>query len=73
MTYLLDVNVLIALRVSLLDGSLVDTARVVSHGRLTDDYLLALAASRHGKLATLDRRLRTDAVRGGVEALALIA
>lgn len=58
---------------SLLDRGLVDPARLASHSRLTDDYLLALAASHRARLATLDRRLKSDAVRGGIGALALIA
>lgn len=55
--------------VSLLDSNLVDRSRLTSPSRTTDIYLLALAASRNGRLATLDRRLSPDAVRGGAKAL----
>lgn len=44
-------------------------ARVTSHKQTTDVYLLALAVSRGGKLATLDRKLPVSAVKGGAEAL----
>ncbi|MFT3800616.1 MAG: VapC toxin family PIN domain ribonuclease [Burkholderiaceae bacterium] len=43
-----------------------------SHSRVTDGYLLALAHSKGGRLATLDRRLATEVVPGGRKALALI-
>ena len=59
--------------VSLLDGSLIDRMTVTSPDRLTDTYLLALAATHGGQLATLDRRLSTVAVRGGAEALHVIS
>lgn len=48
--------------VSLLDRSVVDAESLLSHGRVTDTYLLALAASRDGILATFDRRITTNAV-----------
>jgi hypothetical protein len=35
-------------------------------------YLAGLAVSKNGKLATLDRRIPVDAIRGGQEALELI-
>ncbi|MCD7109827.1 PIN domain-containing protein [Rhizobium sp. DKSPLA3] len=38
----------------------------------TDTYLLGLARSKGGKLATFDRRLSTQAVIGGAEALHVI-
>lgn len=41
----------------------------ITHGQITDVYLLGLAARRGGKLATFDRRLAASAVRGGVDAL----
>jgi len=40
--------------------------------QLADVYLLGLAVSKSGKLATLDRSIPADAVRGGA-ALELIA
>jgi toxin-antitoxin system PIN domain toxin len=45
---------------------------VVTHAHITDVYLLGLAASKGGKLATLDRRIPAAAVQGGAEAMALI-
>jgi uncharacterized protein len=59
--------------ISLLDAGLVDRRRLTSPGRITDSYLLALAVSKGGKLATLDRKLSTAAVRGGADALHVIA
>lgn len=58
--------------ISLLDGDLVDARRLTVSKQLTDTYLLALAASHGGKLATFDRRLVTSAVKGGDEALCVI-
>lgn len=58
--------------ISLFDHALIDPAKLTSPGRITDCYLLALAVRRGGKLATLDRRLSPEAVRGGREALQLI-
>ncbi|HTE83445.1 MAG TPA: hypothetical protein VK821_01815 [Dehalococcoidia bacterium] len=46
---------------------------LVTHGQITDLYLLGLAVHNGGKLATLDRRLQATAMRGGQEALELIA
>lgn len=68
--YLLDVNVLIALA---------DPAHVQhepahawfakeGHGQVTDTYLLALARTHGGRLASLDRRLVVNAVRDGADA-----
>lgn len=58
--------------ISMLDPSHIDVARLSSHSQVTDSYLLALAQSRGGRLASLDRRLVTDAVLGGQGVLALI-
>lgn len=55
--------------ISLLDDSAVDATHLSHHARVTDTYLLALAVSRGGRLATLDRRLTAEAVPGGREAL----
>lgn len=60
-------------RVSLLDRTCVDANRLTISAQVRDTYLLALAASRGGKLATLDRRLSAVAVPNGAEALAVIA
>jgi hypothetical protein len=46
--------------------------RLLVYKQLTDSYLLALATSRGGKLATLDRKLVTDGVIGGAQALAYV-
>ena len=56
----------------LIGSDWIDMAAITSHGQITDSYLLALAASKGGKLATFDRRLSTRAVRNGKEALHLI-
>jgi uncharacterized protein len=58
--------------VSLLNSSLVDLDRLLHSRQVTDSYLLALASARGGRLATLDRRLITDAVADGPQALCLI-
>ena len=57
---------------SLLDDAKVDATRLLTAGQVTDTYLLALALARKGRLATFDRRLVADAVRGGAKALQLI-
>lgn len=56
----------------LIGSDWIDMAAITSHGQITDSYLLALAASKGGKLATFDRRLSTRAVRKGAAALHLI-
>ena len=53
----------------LLDRRLVDSARLLDSGQVTDTYLLALAASHKGQLATFDRHLVTDDVINGSKAL----
>jgi len=58
--------------ISLLDDTKIDAARLLSHGQVTDSYLLALAHAHKGKLATLDRRLVTSAVRGGAASLHVV-
>jgi toxin-antitoxin system PIN domain toxin len=57
---------------SLVDHSGVDASRLLEASQLTDTYLLALAAARGGRLASLDRRLSCVGVAGGREALWLI-
>lgn len=42
------------------------------HNRVTDGYLLPLAVSKGGKLATFDRRLSTKAVTHGAKGLHVI-
>lgn len=58
--------------ISLLDAEKLDMTRLLSSGQVTDSYLLALACAHRGQLASFDRRLVTDAVRGGAKGLHLI-
>lgn len=58
--------------ISLSDPALVDPGRITAIGQVTDIYLLALAVSKRGRFATLDRRLLPHAVSGGREALVVI-
>ena len=46
---------------------------LITHTQITDVYLLGLAVQKSGKLATFDRRIPADAVRGGRQALEIIA
>ncbi|CAM5379068.1 TA system VapC family ribonuclease toxin [Rhodanobacter lindaniclasticus] len=50
---------------SLLDSPLIDRERLLASDQVTDTWLLALAVQHGGRLATLDKRLVTAAVRGG--------
>lgn len=59
--------------VSLLDNDLIDLDAILSSRHITDSYLLALAAKHGGQLATFDRRLMTNAVKSGAQALHVIA
>ena len=56
---------------SLLDETYFVREKLVGK-HVTNSYLLALAVRHGGKLATFDRRLVTDAVLGGAEALHLV-
>jgi toxin-antitoxin system PIN domain toxin len=58
--------------ISLFDAEKVDADRLLNSAQVTDSYLLALACAHGGHLASFDRRLVADAVRGGAEALQLI-
>ena len=58
--------------ISLLDADRVDTTRLLNSAQVTDSYLLALACAHEGQLASFDRRLVKDAVRGGARRLHLI-
>jgi uncharacterized protein len=58
--------------ISLLDSTRVDASRLLTSPQVTDSYLLALACAHGGQLATLDRRLISDAVADGVRHLTLI-
>ncbi len=57
---------------SLLNSSLIERTRLMTSAQVTDSYLLALAVAQRGQLASFDRRLVTDAVHGGRDALLLI-
>ena len=59
-------------KISVVDTSHVDCGRLSSHAQVTDSYLLALARAHGGRLATMDRRLVTDAIPNGSKALELI-
>jgi toxin-antitoxin system PIN domain toxin len=58
--------------ISLLVCPAIEPAALTSHRNLTDSYLLALAATKGGLLATLDARLSTEGVRGGASALQIV-
>jgi toxin-antitoxin system PIN domain toxin len=58
--------------ISLVGNTRIDPAHILTSGQVTDTYLLALAAARGGQLATFDRRLSVNAVKGGKAALHLI-
>ena len=55
--------------ISILDREKIDASRLLGSRQITDSYLLALARARGGQLATLDRRIITDAVKGGAQAV----
>jgi len=50
--------------ISLRDARLFDPSVLAGHRQITDVYLLGLAVSHRGRLATFDRGLRLSAVRG---------
>jgi uncharacterized protein len=58
--------------ISLFSFDDVDPERILTASQVTDTYLLALAGSRGGKLATLDRRLSVAAVKNGRAALHIL-
>ena len=55
--------------ISLFGADHVDPHRILSPHQVTDTYLLALAKSKGGALATFDRKLSAAAVAGGEAAL----
>ncbi len=59
--------------ISLLRKGSIQIAHLSSAKQVTDTYLLALASSRGGRLATFDRRMVTSTVERGQEILHLIA
>jgi toxin-antitoxin system PIN domain toxin len=58
--------------ITLLDRQHIHAARLLNSAQVTDSYLLALAASQGGKLATFDRQLVTAAVVNGSQSLHVI-
>jgi predicted nucleic acid-binding protein len=58
--------------ISLMESGVVDVLQIATSGQVTDTYLLALAVSHGGQLATFNRRLATKAVQGGRTALHVI-
>ena len=58
--------------ISLMDADRVKVSLLSNHARVTDSYLLALARSNGGQLASLDQKLATEAVAEGKAVLALI-
>ena len=50
---------------SLVASDRIDATAIETPGQVTDTYLLALAVSKGGRLATFDRRLSARAVRDG--------
>ncbi len=58
--------------ISLFDTGKIEMSRLLNSRQVTDSYLLALAITHGGQLATLDRRLVASAVRGGSNGLHLI-
>ena len=58
--------------ISLMDARYIDASRLLSSAQITDSYLLALAGSHGGRLATFDRKLVVSAVQDGAAALCLI-
>jgi toxin-antitoxin system PIN domain toxin len=55
-------------QISLRQPSLVNWPRVLGHNQITDVYLLALAVSQKGCLATLDHRVTLNTVQGATAA-----
>ena len=58
--------------ISLVETAMFDPAKILTVGQITDSYLLALAAAKGGKLATLDRRLSVLTVNEGGRSLLLV-
>lgn len=57
---------------NLLTSARVDRSRLATPNQITDTWLLALAVHHGGHLATFDRRLATNAIDGGAQALHVI-
>uniref|UniRef100_UPI0035CB2C19 TA system VapC family ribonuclease toxin n=1 Tax=uncultured Sphingomonas sp. TaxID=158754 RepID=UPI0035CB2C19 len=58
--------------ISMLDSQRIVGAKLLTSAQLTDTYLLALAASKNGRLATFDSRVGVQAVPNGKAALHVI-
>ncbi len=58
--------------ISLVATAHIDPAFIATSGQVTDMYLLALSVAHGGQLASFDRRMATNAVKGGKAALHLI-
>lgn len=58
--------------ISMLDSERINGARLLDSSHVTDSYLLALALSHKGQLATFDRRIPIESVIEGSKALHLI-
>lgn len=58
--------------ISLLASPLIEPHGLATSGRVTDTYLLALAASKNGRFSTFDQRLSTAAIRSGERVLHVI-
>lgn len=50
--------------ISILDEERLDSERLLGPSQITDLYLLALAAERHGQLVTFDRGIPIAAIKG---------
>lgn len=59
-------------KISIADESCISASHLSSHARVTDIYLLALAKSYDGRLATMDHRIAADAISGDQKILELI-
>lgn len=55
--------------ISLINTTGVDMMRLLTSSQVADSYLLALASTHGGQLATFDRRLVVDALHGGAQHL----
>lgn len=58
--------------ISIADAAFFAPELLSSHSRVTDSYLLALAHSNGGRLATLDQKLAAEVGPGGKKALEII-
>ncbi len=59
--------------ISLVGEARIDPAKGLTSGQATETYKLAMAAIHGGRLASFERRLAVNAVKGGQAALHLIA